>query len=95
MLRHNLAVLVEWLESYGDLFHFVPPKAGGMAFMHYDLDINSSELSDWLRTAYSVFLLAGDCYGMDHFFRISFGLPHDYLLGGLARIHELVVELAQ
>jgi aspartate/methionine/tyrosine aminotransferase len=40
MLVQNLQVLLDWLAAYGDLFGFVPPKAGGMAFMHYDLEIN-------------------------------------------------------
>ncbi|KKM19922.1 hypothetical protein LCGC14_1650690, partial [marine sediment metagenome] len=35
----------------------------------------------------------GDHFGMDKFFRISFGLPPDYLTSGLNRIHELIMEL--
>jgi hypothetical protein len=30
---------------------------------------------------------------MDHYLRISYGLPEDYLREGLDRIHELIVEL--
>jgi hypothetical protein len=36
----------------------------------------------------------GDHFGLDHFLRISFGLPHEYLLAGLNRIHELIEELS-
>jgi aspartate/methionine/tyrosine aminotransferase len=32
-------------------------------------------------------------FGMDHFVRISFGLPHDYLTAALDRIHDLIEEL--
>ncbi len=88
MLRHNLRIMVDWLKAYGDLFHFVPPKAGGMAFMRYDLEINSTELSDWLRTTKSVFILAGDCYGMDHYFRVGIGAEEKALVAGLARIRD-------
>jgi len=88
MLRHNLQIMVDWLADYGDLFYFVPPKAGGMAFMRYDLDINSTELSDWLRTTKSVFVLAGDCYGMDHYFRVGIGAEEKTLVAGLSRIHD-------
>ena len=88
MLRHNLEIMVDWLAAYGDLFHFVPPKAGGMAFMRYDLDINSTEMADWLRTEKSVFILAGDCYGMDHYFRVGIGAAKDTLVAGLDRIRE-------
>jgi aspartate/methionine/tyrosine aminotransferase len=86
MLRENLRTTLEWVESCGDWLRLVPPKAGGMAFMHYDLDINSSELSEWLRTEESVFILAGDTYGMDHYFRIGIGAEKDALLTGLERV---------
>ena len=38
-------------------------------------------------------IVPGDHFGMDHFVRVSYGLPHDYLVSGLDRIHELVAEL--
>ena len=92
MLRHNLQIMVDWVNAYGEIFHFVPPKAGGMAFMRYDLDINSSELSDWLRTTQSVFILAGDCYGMDHYFRVGIGAEEKKLVAGLSRIRDALKE---
>ncbi len=92
MLRTNLQVMIDWLDAYGDLFRFTPPKAGGMAFMHYDLDINSTALADWLRTEKSVFILAGDCYGMDHYFRVGVGAEKHVLVAGLSRIREALVE---
>lgn len=91
MLRANLQLTLEWLESFGDRFRFVPPKAGGMAFMRYDYPINSTALATWLRQDHSVFILAGDCYGMDHYFRIGIGAESDYLLTGLARVREALV----
>jgi len=92
MLHDNLGLTLGWVAGHGDLLRFIPPKAGGMAFMHYDLDINSSELSDWLRTAYSVFVLAGDCYGMDHYFRIGIGTEHSTLRAGLERVSDALRE---
>jgi aspartate/methionine/tyrosine aminotransferase len=88
MLRRNLEIMVEWLADFGDHFNFVPPKAGGMAFVRYDLDINSTELSDWLRTSRSVFIVAGDCFGMDHYFRVGIGADETTLQAGLARVRE-------
>ena len=92
MLNENLASVKEWLDQYGDLFEYVPPKAGGMLFIKYNLDINSTELAKWLRTEKSVFILAGDCYGMDHYFRIGIGERMDYILDGLGRIKEALKE---
>ncbi len=88
MLNQNLKYTLEWVQSHGDLFHFIPPKAGGMAFMRYHLEMNSTELSDWLRINKSVFILAGDCYGMDNYFRLGIGAEKDYLLAGYKLVDE-------
>jgi aspartate/methionine/tyrosine aminotransferase len=88
MLRDNLNHVLNWANSLGDHLRLTPPKAGGMAFMRYDFDINSTELTDWLRTEQSVFILAGDCYGMDRFFRIGIGAETSYLLAGLHRVRD-------
>ena len=92
MLRSNLALTEDWVRSFGDLIRFVPPKAGGMAFMRYGFDLNSTELATWLREEHSVFILAGDCYGMDSFFRIGVGAESEYLLTGLGRVRKALVE---
>ena len=92
MLRHNLQIMVDWVNAYGEILHFVPPKAGGMAFLRYDLEINSTELSDWLRTTQSVFILAGDCYGMDHYFRVGIGAEEKSLVAGLSRVRDALKE---
>ena len=92
MLRSNLELTLVWVSSFGDILRFVPPKAGGMAFMHYALEINSTELADWLRTEHSVFVLAGDCYGMDHYFRIGIGAEASYLQAGLGRVRDALAK---
>lgn len=92
MLNENLIVVKQWLDQYGDLFEYVPPKSGGMLFIKYNLDINSTELAEWLRTEKSVFILAGDCYGMDHHFRIGIGERKEYILAGLERVKQALKE---
>jgi aspartate/methionine/tyrosine aminotransferase len=47
-----------------------------------------------LRVEKSVLIVPGDHFGMDHFLRISFGLPHETLVPALDRVHDLIVELA-
>ena len=39
-------------------------------------------------------IVPGDHFGMDRCLRISFGLPHDYLIAALDRIHDLIAELS-
>ncbi|NER13008.1 aminotransferase class I/II-fold pyridoxal phosphate-dependent enzyme [Leptobacterium flavescens] len=92
MLNENLIAVREWLDQYGDLFEYIIPKAGGMLFVKYNLDINSTELADWLRKEKSVFIVAGDCYGMDNYFRIGIGERKEYILSGLERIKEALKE---
>ena len=65
-----------------------------MAFMRYDLDINSTELADKLMKEKSVFILSGDCFGMDHYFRIGIGAEKEFLLSGLNRVKEVLLKEA-
>ncbi len=90
MLRVNLAVCKEWLQRHNDLLHFVPPQAGGMVFIRYSFDINSTRLAEMLRKEKSVFILAGDVYGMDKYFRIGIGAEKDYLMKGLEHISDFL-----
>lgn len=86
MLRTNLELVLEWVREFDPAFHFIPPRAGGMAYIRYDLDINSSELADWLRKDHGVFILAGDTFGMDGYFRLGIGAETAYLAAGLDRV---------
>jgi aspartate/methionine/tyrosine aminotransferase len=92
-LNDNLLVFREWIDSHGTLFHFVPPKAGGMAFLRYDLKINSTALSEKIRKEKSVLVIAGDCFGMDHYIRLGIGSEKDSLLEGLRRVDEALGEI--
>jgi aspartate/methionine/tyrosine aminotransferase len=94
-LRRGFPILDGWLESHEGTFTVVPPQAAAIAFARYHLDINSTEFVDRLMREKSVLIVPGDHFGMDHYLRISFGLPPDYLRAGLDRIHELIVELQE
>jgi len=94
LLNENLKHLTEWVDNHGDLFHFVPPQAGGMAFLRYNMNINSTELSNKLREKKDVFVVAGDCFGMDNYIRIGIGTEKEHLLKGLDLIDELLRELS-
>lgn len=58
----------------------------------HNLDINSTELTEWLRNEKSVFILAGDVYGMDNHFRIGIGERKEYIINGLERIKQALKE---
>ncbi|MEL6924422.1 MAG: aminotransferase class I/II-fold pyridoxal phosphate-dependent enzyme [Bacteroidota bacterium] len=92
MLNENLDAVTQWAAQYNGQFDFVPPNAGGMLFVHYQYPINSTELSDWLRTEKGVFVLAGDVYGMDKYFRVGIGAEKAYLMEGLKIMGEAIEE---
>jgi aspartate/methionine/tyrosine aminotransferase len=92
-IRRGFPILDGWLESHEGTFSLVPPRAAAIAFPRYHLDVNSTELVERLIHEKSVLIVPGDHFGLDHYLRISFGLPPDYLRAGLDRIHELIVEL--
>ncbi len=92
-IRRGYPVLDEWMAQHGGMFTVIPPQAAAIAFIRYNLDINSTELIEQLYTQKSVLIVPGDHFGMDRYLRVSYGLPHDYLRGGLGRIHELLTEL--
>ena len=95
MLNQNLATLVDWTRQRPGQFHFVPPKAGGMCFLRYTQQINSTELATWLRTEKSLLVLPGDVYGMDQYLRLGIGERSDYLARGLERLGSGLDELGQ
>jgi aspartate/methionine/tyrosine aminotransferase len=92
-IRQGYPILERWMAGHGDTFSLTPPGAAAIAFVRYHLDINSTQFTERLRKEKGVLIVPGDHFGMDRFVRISFGLPEDYLVPGLDRIHELIQEL--
>ena len=81
------------MAGQGKLFKVIPPQAAAIAFVGYDLDINSTELVERLMKEKSVLIVPGDHFGLDHHLRISYGLEPDFLRAGLDRIRELILEI--
>lgn len=92
-IRKGFPVLREWMEAQGSVFSCIPPQAAAIAFLKYDLEINSTALAGRLRDEKSVLVIPGDHFGMDRYLRVSFGLPHEYLKGALRRIGEVIREI--
>ncbi len=93
-IRNGFPALLNWLGKHPGLFALTPPDAAAICFVRYNLDINSTEFVQRLRLKKSVLLVPGDHFGLDHHLRISFGLPHDYLLPALDRVHDFIEELS-
>jgi aspartate/methionine/tyrosine aminotransferase len=94
-IRKGFPLLQQWIDDQKDTFRLVPPQAAAIAFLRYQLDVNSTELANILIQEKSVLIVPGDHFGMDKFIRVSFGLPHNYLKEGLKRIQQLVTEIRE
>jgi hypothetical protein len=93
IVRENLGVMREWIDSHEGLFTYRPPDAGAICYVRYDADVNSSDFAEILRAEKDLLVVPGDHFGMDHYMRLGFGNPRDELKEGLDRISEAFREL--
>lgn len=92
-VRHGFEILEEWVDDHDGVLEMTPPQAAAIAFVRYKLPINSTEFCMRLIHEKSAYIVPGDHFGLDHHWRISYGLPEDYLRAGLQRVHELMEEV--
>ena len=92
-IRRGFPVLEQWMNEHREILGTIPPQAAAIAFVRYRLDLPSTQFAERLREDKKVLIVPGDHFGLDHFVRISFGLPHEYLTPALGRIHDLITEL--
>ena len=93
-IRTGYPIFEEWMHAHGDLFSIVPPGAAAIAFPRYKLGVNSTQFVERLFKEKRALVAAGDHFNVDRHLRISFGLPAEYLRGGLERIHQLFTDIA-
>ncbi|MCS5543465.1 MAG: aminotransferase class I/II-fold pyridoxal phosphate-dependent enzyme [SAR86 cluster bacterium] len=83
LLLGNLKVFKEWIIPYSNFLSYVPPEAGGFVYVRYNMQINSSDLIHNLRENESVFIVPGDSFGMDGYFRVGLGSKAETFKRGL------------
>ncbi|MEX2964067.1 aminotransferase class I/II-fold pyridoxal phosphate-dependent enzyme [Microbulbifer sp. TYP-18] len=93
ILRENRALLTDWIHQH-PRFSFVPPKAGGMAFVSYRANIGSTALAHSLREEKGVLVLPGDVYGLDGYLRLGIGERKAQLEAGLERLGEHIEQFS-
>ncbi len=93
--RKNFPLFRSWMESHGSLFRMVEPRAGAIAYLRYDLSVNSSVLTERLLHEKSVLVVPGDHFGMDRYLRIGYGPPPEYLQQALELVQEVIADLKQ
>ncbi len=88
--RDNFPLFRAWVEEHGGVFRMVEPKAGAIAYLHYDLPVNSTHLMERLLKEKSILIVPGDHFGMDNFLRIGYGPPPEYLREALELANEVL-----
>ena len=92
-IRKGFPVLQAWMDNQDGLFSYTPSMASAVTFVKYNLNINSTELMETLIRDASVFVGAGDSFGMDHHFRIAFGQDKSVLEDAFSRIERVLKSL--
>jgi aspartate/methionine/tyrosine aminotransferase len=87
-IRKGFPVLEEWISQQSGLFSCTPPQASAVSFVRYHLDMNSTDLMEKLCREASVFVGAGDSFGMDNHLRIAFGQDRAVLEDAFARMEK-------
>jgi aspartate/methionine/tyrosine aminotransferase len=93
ILRTNFPILKNWINDHPENLSLTDPEAGAIAFLKYNMNINSLDLAERLRKEKSVLIVPGDHFGMDGYIRIGYGPEKEYLETALSLIDELMSEL--
>ena len=77
IIRRNIALLDKFIEDYSDLFEWVRPNAGAIAFMKFKGPLRSDELGEQLaKSGISIkpaYVFTGDYTTHQDYFRIGYG----------------------
>ena len=93
IIRTNWVIVKDWLDSHGDLFEYVPPKAAAICFIKQNTGIESLELVHRIMREKSVLISPGEHFDMPGYLRIGFGSEAEVLTRSLNLISELLDSL--
>jgi aspartate/methionine/tyrosine aminotransferase len=89
IVETNFKILSNWVDNE-PLIDWVPPKASSVAFLKYDIPMESEKLCLQLMKEKDVLLVPGTCFEMDGFLRIGWGGNSEILKEGLSRVKEFL-----
>jgi DNA-binding transcriptional MocR family regulator len=77
IIRHNLKLLDKFFDDYSELFEWVRPNAGAIAFVKFKGPLTSDELGEKLaESGISIkpaYVFMTDIKGYEDYFRIGYG----------------------
>ena len=86
ILRHNLPIAQQWIDSFGGRLTWTPPTAGAIALVRYDADTPSITIAERIRLNQNTLIVPGTHVGLEGHLRIWLGAREDYLREGFRRI---------
>jgi aspartate/methionine/tyrosine aminotransferase len=89
IIRTNHRILSRWIENE-NLISWIPPKAGSIAFLKYNINVPSKELCLRLIKEKGTLLVPGYCFEMEGYLRIGYGCKTETLKEGLSRFGDLL-----
>ena len=92
IVLENRKILDEWVNSEPHV-HYVRPKAGNTALIFYDLDMPSYDFCTSLLKETGVFFVPGECFDLDHCFRIGYAFDSKTLKEGLEKTSGFMAKL--
>ena len=93
ILNDQLPIVEAFAERHGNRVSWVRPKAGAIAYLRYEWDIDSTALMERIRDEKSVLVVPGAHFNMDRYLRIGYGYDPGKLEDGLARCSEVLESL--
>jgi aspartate/methionine/tyrosine aminotransferase len=93
ILHRQLPRLEAWIHKHDDIFTYIPPVAGAIAYVRYKLPISSPALMNRVMKEQSVLIMPGEFFGMGKYLRLGYGYDLDYTLRGLAHVDEVLKTL--
>jgi len=94
IVRNNFDILNRWIAEHDGMLSCIPPIAGAIALVNYNLRIKSLELVTRLREEKSVLVVPGEQFMMEHYLRFGFGSSSTFLEEALRRISEFLGSLS-
>jgi aspartate/methionine/tyrosine aminotransferase len=93
IVSRNFERTQAWIGQHADILSWIPPRAGLLALLHYQLDIPSLELANILAEEYSVMLAPGSVFGFENYLRIGIGQDPRLFAKGLDLVSTCLAKL--
>ena len=91
--RNNLAMLDDWNQNNGNLFHWNPPSAGFTVFMAYRASMGSEAFCEKLLKEKNILTSPGIYFGVDNHIRLNIGCDSETMQTVLLRLKSFMKSL--